>query len=115
MLKKIVFTVICTIAAIIAIISMINITPNDTSTPAPQAISPSAKQTVQVPSSYEIKLTDGNIFLFTLDQQGSELERKTLGYIDIHSLQAFQLDKLLAGAKFESREAAAEFIQDLDS
>lgn len=115
MLKKIILTVICTIAAIIAIISMINTNPNDTPAPTPKAISPSSGPAEQVPSSYEIKLTDGNICLFTLDQQGSELDRKTLGYIDIHSLQEFQLDKLLAGAKFESREAAAEFIQDLDS
>ena len=115
MLKKIIFPVICTIIAIIAIISMINISPNDAPIPVPQAVGPSTQSAEQVPSSYEIKLSEGKICLFTLDGQGSEIERKTLGYIDIHSLQAFQLDKILAGAKFESREAAAQFIQDLDS
>ncbi len=115
MSRKILFPVLCAIGATIAIFSMLNIAPPDVSVPAPQSDTVSPQSTVQTPSSYEIKLTHGNVCLYTLDQQGSELDRKTLGYIDIHSLQEFLLDKLRTGAKFESREAAARFIQDLDS
>ena len=115
MSRKLLFPVLCTIGAAIAIIFILNITPPDVSVPGPPADTVSPQPTTPIPSIYEIKLTDGNVCLYAFDDEGSELDRKTLGYIDIHSLQEFLLDKLRTGAKFESREAAARFIQDLDS
>ena len=115
MSRKVLFPVLCALMAGIAIISVININSPDTLTPAPQISGPSSQDSTPSPSIYEIKLTGGNICLYTLDERGSEIDCKTLSYIDIHSLQEFLLDQLRSGTKFESREAVAEFIQDLDS
>ena len=116
MSRKVLLSVLCTIAVIIAIISAVNINPEKSSPQTTQSPgSASAEPVLPSPSSYEIKLTGENVCLYTLDESGSELERKTLEYIDIYSLRSAQLDALRTGAKFKSREAAAEFIQDLDS
>ncbi|MBR6523580.1 MAG: hypothetical protein IKT39_03100 [Clostridia bacterium] len=66
-------------------------------------------------SGYKVMLSDGAVCLYTLDSSGNELDRTIIDYIDIYSLYPSQIDMLLAGANFENRESAAEFIQDLGS
>lgn len=116
MTRKALFSILCTLAVIIAIIAMVNITPEES--PAPQTTgtdSASAAAPSPSPSGYEIKLTGEKLCLYTLDEYGGELDRKTLEYIDIYSIRSSQLEELRAGTRFDSREAAAAFIQDLDS
>lgn len=116
MSKKVLFAIIIVALFIVAVIAMFNINPADEALPEIQEqISPAAIQPEPAPSNYEIRLTGETLYLYTLDESGSELDKKTIEYIDIYSLQNFQLDTLRNGARFKSREAAAEFIQDLDS
>ena len=101
-----------------AIIAMVNIRPAAENISAPSAQSKTAKtEATNAPavSGYKVMLSDGAVCLYTLDASGAELDRKIIDYIDIYSLYPSQIDTLLAGANFESREAAAEFIQDLGS
>lgn len=68
-----------------------------------------------VSSSFLINLQDEYICLTEFDSAGTELSKKIIDYINIYSLYPYQLEQLRAGAHFDSREAAAEFIQDLGS
>ena len=65
--------------------------------------------------SYLINLENDLIYLTELDSSGATLTRKTIDYINIYSLYPAQLEQLRSGASFDSREAVAEFIQDLGS
>lgn len=103
---------------IAAIIAMVNIRPVAESVPS----KPEQTKTVQTEvaplpavSGYKVMLSDGAVCLYTLDSSGAELGRKVIDYIDVYSLYPSQIETLLAGASFDSREAAAEFIQDLGS
>lgn len=102
----------------VAIAALINIRPVPEDLPEP--ITPIKAATIDpapepAPANYEIKFSDGVVCLYTLDESGTELDRKIIDYIDIYSLYKSQVDALRSGIKFDSREAAAEFIQDLGS
>ena len=103
---------------IAAIIAMVNIRPAAENTPGnPQQIKAAQTEVAPEPaiSGYKVMLSDGAVCLYTLDSSGAELGRKVIDYIDVYSLYPSQIETLLAGASFDSREAAAEFIQDLGS
>lgn len=103
---------------LVATSAAINIRPPARSMPAPvlQPITSENKTEVSsTPYSYRVILTDGAICLYTLDASGTELGRKIIDYIDVYSLYPSQIDTLLTGVFFNSKEDAAEFIQDLDS
>ena len=66
-------------------------------------------------SSYLVNLQEESIFLTEFDSEGNELSQKSIDYINIYALYPSQLEQLRTGARFDNREAAAEFIQDLGS
>lgn len=72
-------------------------------------------ETAPVAVFYELKLLDDQIYLFEFDSSGSELLRKPIDYIDIYSLYSSQSEVLRQGVRFDTRQAVAEFIQDLGS
>ncbi len=65
--------------------------------------------------TYKICLEDGAIYLYTIAPDGNLLQKKQIDYIDVYSLFKYQQDMLTEGKTFDSREKAAEFIQDLGS
>ena len=116
MRKRVLFLIISVIAVFIALIAMYNLNYDGEKTPD----IPESASTVPVPETaieqgYEIRLSGETLYMSITDESGSELSREVLNYIDVHSLQSFQLESLRLGAKFKTRQAAAEFIQDLDS
>lgn len=118
MFKKTLRPVLCAFIAITAISAAVNIRPQAESTPAPINQTEAAETEASPqpePSGYKVILADGAVCLYALDSSGAELDRKIIDYIDIYSLYDSQREALLAGAQFDSREAAAEFIQDLGS
>ena len=118
MSKKTLRIILLPVIILAATSAAINIRPPARSMPAPVTQSETA-QTEATPqpavSGYRVMLSDGVICLYTLDASGAELDRKIIDYIDVYSLYPSQINTLLAGASFDSREAAAEFIQDLGS
>ena len=103
---------------IAAITAMVNIRPAAEGMPSKSEQTKTVQTEVTpapVISAYKVMLSDGAVCLYELDSSGAELGRKIIDYIDVYSLYPSQIDTLLAGASFDSREAAAEFIQDLGS
>lgn len=110
--------ILLTIIAILAISGAVNIRPAQEITPPKfEKTSTAEVKAVPVPAqlSYKLMLENGVIYLYTLDSSGSVKEQKPIDYINIYSLYESQINLLLKGVSFDSREAAAEFIQDLGS
>ena len=116
MRKRILFLIISVIAVFIALIAMYNLNYDGEKTPdIPDNASATHAPETTTEQGYEIILSGETLYMSVTDESGSELSREALNYIDIYSLQSFQLESLRLGAKFKTRQAVAEFIQDLDS
>lgn len=116
MRKRVLFLIISVIAVFIALVAMYNINYDNEKTPdIPDSASATPAPQTIIEQGYEIRLSGETLYMSIMDESGSELSREALNYIDVHSLQSFQLESLRLGAKFKTRQAAAEFIQDLDS
>lgn len=63
---------------------------------------------------YFVKLENGVINMYS-DENGEMSIILSIDYINLYSVPQAQLERLKRGEYFESRESAAEFIQDLDS
>ncbi len=118
MSKKILSAFLITAIFAVALSAMVTIRPVEENVPAPITETKAAETEAvpePIPTSYKVILKDGAVCLYTIDESGTELSRKIIDYIDIYSLYDSQLEILRSGAVFDSREAAAEFIQDLGS
>ena len=117
MFKKIIIPLVCIIIAF-AVVALINIRPDEK--PSAQPIKES-ETTAVMPAknaskyTYEVKLDGETVCLYTLDESGKNIDKKSINSINIYSLYPSQLDLLVSGRRFDSREQAAEFIQDLGS
>ena len=65
--------------------------------------------------TFKLKLSEGVLFFTSYSEDGQAVHQKIIDYIDIYSLYPEQLSALEKGIAFNSRESAAEFIQDLGS
>ncbi|MFA7636272.1 MAG: hypothetical protein WCX81_00760 [Monoglobales bacterium] len=118
MLGKTLRLVLLTIIVVLAICGAVKIRPAPEISPSEfKKTSTSEVQAAPqpAPKTYKLILENGVICLYTLDSAGVAVEQRTIDYINIYALYEAQINQLLKGITFDSREAAAEFIQDLGS
>lgn len=118
MSRKTLHKILLPVIMLVATLAAFNIRPVAENIPLPSVQTKTAQTEVATApaiSGYKVMLSDGVVCLYTLDVSGAELDKTIINYIDVYSLYPSQIDTLLAGASFSSREAAAEFIQDLGS
>ncbi len=113
MSKKLIPILICVFVAVLSLVATFS---QEKPQEPPQkttevAISPK----VPPADTYKICLEDDIVCLYTLSPDGTVLQKNKIDYIDVYSLFKYQQDMLTEGKTFDSREKAAEFIQDLGS